>query len=372
MSTLHIFKAGTHTDMHGNRIQFSEAAVAAMVQAYDPALYDAPIVVGHPALDAPAYGWVKSLVAQGTDVLAEPQDVDPAFAELVAQKRYKNISACFSSPDAPGNPKPGNWYLRHIGFLGAQPPAIKGLKPAAFSEAEEGVVEFADWSSTTSASLFARLRDFLIEKFGREATDAALPARQIDALRDAGQESDSVRPAFTESTPAAAASPTPSIPPTTEDNTVDEKETLRLAQENADLKRQLEARRQADSQAEQRQRHEMNAAFADGLVSEGRLAPAAKNVVAALLDAVERGDQPVAFSEGSLTQPLGEAFRNVLKTSPPLVCFSEVATKARGTPSGQSVEFADADPVALALHQKAQALATSENISYEAAVKRCL
>lgn len=369
MSTLHIFKAGTHTDMHGNRIQFSEAAVAAMVQAYDPALYDAPIVVGHPALDAPAYGWVKSLVAQGTDVLAEPQDVDPAFAELVAQKRYKNISACFYSPDAPGNPKPGNWYLRHIGFLGAQPPAIKGLKPAAFSEAEKGVVEFADWNSTTSASLFARLRDFLIEKFGREATEAALPAWQIDALRDAGQESDSVRPAFTENTPAA---PTPSIPPTTEDNTVDEKETLRLAQENADLKCQLEARRQADSQAEQRQRHEMNAAFADGLVSEGRLAPAAKNVVVALLDAVEGGDQPVAFSEGSLTQPLGEAFRAVLKISPPLVCFSEVATKTRGTPSGQSVEFADADPVALALHQKAQALATSENISYEAAVKRCL
>ncbi|HGJ5880618.1 MAG TPA: peptidase [Arsenophonus nasoniae] len=372
MSTLHIFKTGTHTDMHGNRIQFSEAAVAAMVQAYDPALYDAPIVIGHPALDAPAYGWVKSLVAQGTDVLAEPQDVDPAFAELVAQKRYKNISACSYSPDAPGNPKPGNWYLRHIGFLGAQPPAIKGLKPAAFSEAEEDVVEFADWNSTNSASLFARLRDFLIEKFGREATEAVLPAWQIDARRDAVQESDSVRPAFTENTPAAPASPTPSIPPTIEDNTVDEKETLRLAQENADLKRQLEARRQADSQAEQRQRHEMNAAFADSLVSEVRLAPAAKNVVVALLDAVECGDSPVAFSEGSLTQPLGEAFRHVLKTSPPLVCFSEVATKARGTPSGQSVEFADADPIALALHQKAQTLATSENISYEAAVKRCL
>ncbi|MGG2140530.1 hypothetical protein [Symbiopectobacterium sp. RP] len=256
-----------------------------------------------------------------------------------------------------------------MGFLGAQPPAIKGLKTASFAKAEEGVVEFADWGLTTSASMFARLRDFFIEKFGREAADEVIPGWQIDALRDAAQIESASRPAFTEFSTAA---PAAILPPNTEDNTVDEKETLRLAQENAELKRQLEARRQADSQAQQRQRHEMNAAFADGLVSEGRLTPAAKNVVVALLDAVERGDQPVAFSEGSLTQPLGEAFRNVLKTSPLLVSFSEVATKVRGNPLGQSVEFADADPVKLALHQKAQALATSENISYEAAVKRCL
>jgi len=369
MSTLHIFKAGTHTDMYGNKIQFSEAAVEAMVQAYDPSLYDAPIVVGHPALDAPAYGWVKSLTAQGTDVLAEPQDVDPAFAELVARKRYKNISAAFYSPDAPGNPKPGVWYLRHVGFLGAQPPAIKGLKSASFSEAEEGVVEFADWGFTTSASMFARLRDFFIEKFGREATDEVIPAWQIDALREAGQPESTPRPAFTESLSAAPAAPNPS---TTEDNTVDESEKLRLEQENADLKRQLDERRLADSQARQQDVHKGNAAFADALVSEGRLAPAAKSVVVAMLDAVETGDKPVAFSEGSITQPLGEAFRALLKSAVPVVSFAEVATKERGNPTVHTAEFADADPVQLALHQKALALSQSENISYESAVKRCL
>ncbi|MDU4994931.1 MAG: hypothetical protein E6263_24870, partial [Klebsiella quasipneumoniae] len=28
----------------------------------------------------------------------------------------------------------GAWYLRHIGFLGAQPPAVKGLEQVAFME----------------------------------------------------------------------------------------------------------------------------------------------------------------------------------------------------------------------------------------------
>ncbi|MFI8017674.1 peptidase [Serratia marcescens] len=369
MSTLHIFKAGTHTDMHGRKIDFSETMIGDMVQAYDPSLHEAPIVVGHPRTDDPAYGWVKRLAAQGRDVLAEPHEVDPAFAELVASKRFKKISASFYTPDSPSNPKPGVYYLRHVGFLGAQPPAIKGLKSASFHEEEDGVVEFADWGFTTSASMFARLRDFFIEKFGREATDEVIPAWQIDALREAGQPESTPRPAFTEFTVAAPAAP---IPPTTEDNTVDEQEKQRLEQENADLKRQLDARRQADSQARQQEVHNANAAFADGLVTDGRLAPAAKNVVVAMLDAADAGEEPVSYTEGSITQPLGEAFRALLKSAAPLVDFSEVATKERGNPTVHTAEFADADPVQLALHHKALALSQSEKISYESAVKRCL
>ncbi|MGG2141454.1 peptidase [Symbiopectobacterium sp. RP] len=369
MSTLHIFKAGTHTDMHGRKIDFSESMIGDMVQAYDPSLHEAPIVVEHSRTDDPAYGWVKRLSTQGRDVLAEPHEVDPAFAELVANKRFKKISSSFYTPDSPSNPKPGIYYLRHVGFLGAQPPAIKGLKTASFAKAEEGVVEFADWGLTTSASMFARLRDFFIEKFGREAADEVIPGWQIDALRDAAQIESASRPAFTEFSTAA---PAAILPPNTEDNTVDEKEKQRLTQQNADLKRQFDARRQADSQARQQAVHHANAAFADDLVTHGRLAPAARSVMVAMLNFADAGEEPVSYTEGSITQPLGEAFRSLLKSAAPLVDFSEVATKDRRSPTVHTTEFADADPVKLALHQKAQALATSENISYEAAVKRCL
>lgn len=75
-----------------------------------------------------------------------------------------------------------------------------------------------------------------------------------------------------------------------------EKEKLRLEQENADLKRQLDARRQADSEARQQEVHNANAAFVDGLVTDGRLAPAAKNVVMAMLDAADAGEEPVSYT----------------------------------------------------------------------------
>ncbi|MDL6388248.1 peptidase, partial [Escherichia coli] len=73
--------------------------------------------------------------------------LDPQFAEMVTDGRFKKVSASFYLPDSPSNPKPGVLYLRHVGFLGAQPPSVKGLKQVSFSEQEEGVVEFADWQA---------------------------------------------------------------------------------------------------------------------------------------------------------------------------------------------------------------------------------
>ncbi|HHA2483914.1 TPA: hypothetical protein ACOEN0_004165, partial [Stenotrophomonas maltophilia] len=124
-ATLQIFKAGTHVAEDGRTLTFSEADVQQIADSYDPALHEAPIVVGHPKTDDPAYGWGKTLQAKDGLLVAEPHNVDPAFAELVNNGRFKKISASIFMPDSPGNPTPGKYYLRHIGFLGAQPPAVK-------------------------------------------------------------------------------------------------------------------------------------------------------------------------------------------------------------------------------------------------------
>ena len=79
--------------MSGAALDFSVDDLAASAAAYDPALSEAPIVVGHPVTDAPAYGWVKSLAFAGGGLEAEPDQVDPAFAEMVAAGRFKKISA---------------------------------------------------------------------------------------------------------------------------------------------------------------------------------------------------------------------------------------------------------------------------------------
>ena len=170
---IEIFRGGTHTDMRGTTLAFGESEIADIAAAYDPALSEAPIVIGHPRTDAPAYGWVKSLSARGDRLYAEPDQVDAAFAELVESGRYKKVSACFYRPAAPANPKPGAYYLRHVGFLGAQPPAVKGLAPVEFAESPEDdllLVEFADHESVSLLSrvlsLFRGVRDYIVERDG--------------------------------------------------------------------------------------------------------------------------------------------------------------------------------------------------------------
>lgn len=137
MQEFEFFRSGKRTDMHGTKIAFSESDLAASAQAYDPELHEAPLVVGHPDLNAPAYGWVQGIRSQGSSLFARPQQVDSNFAELVQQGRYKKISASFYTPRSRANPVPGVFYLRHIGFLGAMPPAVKGLQPIVFAENED-------------------------------------------------------------------------------------------------------------------------------------------------------------------------------------------------------------------------------------------
>ncbi len=141
---IEIFKAGTHTSSDGQRLTFSEGDIARCAAAYDPDLSDAPLVVGHPQTDAPAYGWVDRLRADGGVLKASTRQVDPAFSEMVNAGRFRRVSAAFFMPNAPNNPKPGTVYLRHVGFLGAQPPAVKRLKAASFSANSAAVLQGGD------------------------------------------------------------------------------------------------------------------------------------------------------------------------------------------------------------------------------------
>ena len=61
MKGIHIFKPGNHTCSKGQNLDFTEDLIKASVDAYDPDLHEAPIVVGHPKNNGPAWGWVSSL-----------------------------------------------------------------------------------------------------------------------------------------------------------------------------------------------------------------------------------------------------------------------------------------------------------------------
>jgi hypothetical protein len=99
-----LFKPGTFTSVEGKKITFSEADVRQIAESYDPAADPAPLVVGHPKLEDPAFGWAKGLEIVDGELAAVPERVSPAFAEAVNEGRYARVSAQFYEPEHPPIP----------------------------------------------------------------------------------------------------------------------------------------------------------------------------------------------------------------------------------------------------------------------------
>lgn len=375
--TLQCFKPGAHVAMSGHTLNFAESDLAATAGAYDPALHEAPLVVGHPKLDAPAYGWVSKLQAAGGGLEATPHQVNPEFAALVNAGAYKKMSAAFWAPDAPGNPVPGVYYLRHVGFLGATAPAVKGLRAPAlqFAQDEEGVVEFSDWDDTTNASLWRSLRDWVIGKFGIEAADAALPSYLVGSLETSAAEELALARAATAATTATTESTT-STPtaafaqPHQPEHTVTEEQKTALEAENARLRKQIDDSNKAQRQARLDAAHADAVAFADGLVATKKLPLDRAGVVVALFDAVasqaEADGKAVQFAQGSgdaaAHAPLLPAMRQLLSDLPEMVEGQRVATPGRAAqtqghaavPMFAAPAGATVDPERAALDHKAR------------------
>jgi hypothetical protein len=197
-----IMRPGTFTSVEGKAVSFSAEDLARVAAAYDPDSDPAPLVVGHPALDAPAYGWAKALRMDGDRLVADADRIEPAFAEAVRGGRYAKISSSFYPPDHPANPKPGDWYLKHIGFLGAAAPAVKGLGTVNFREAvdQAPLATFENEETNVTdktVNLAEREREI-------EAREAALAAREAEAEKAARQALHAANVSFAEGLIAAA------------------------------------------------------------------------------------------------------------------------------------------------------------------------
>ncbi len=170
---IEIFRGGRQVDA-GNKEHDGDALVDRAVATFNAAEHEPPMVIGHPKTDSPACGWikeVKSEVVNGVkSLLALPHQVQPEFEEGVRSGRYKKRSAAFY-PDG---------RLRHVGFLGAMPPAVKGLSNIAFNEDEEFfVIEFNEQEEDHSMDEVAKLKQQLADK------DEAL--KKAETERDAAK-----------------------------------------------------------------------------------------------------------------------------------------------------------------------------------------
>lgn len=348
-SSIQIFRPGRHVAANGSAYSFSESDLAASARAYDPAKHEAPLVIGHPAHDAPAYGWVKGLAIAGGGLDAEPHQVDPAFAEMVAAGRFKKISASFYAPDAPNNPVAGVYYLRHVGFLGAAPPAVKGLRAAEFAANEAGVIEFTDWNAMTVAGLFRRVKNFFIEQFGQDKADAALPEYDIESLTLEAARTDEPAAVAAGSMMYAEQSSTQGVTMTPEEITARDAALKAKAEEQARKDAEQAAKdaqfaeREARLAAEEAKRARIEVAeFVGGLVKIGKVLPAHQDGLIAFMAGLDAA-AVIQFGEGDkAVKKAGAAWlREYLAAQPKLVEFRELA--------GGATDAADlADPQVLA------------------------
>jgi hypothetical protein len=362
---IQIFKPGKRTAMSGVTLDFSDADLQATAAAYDPAKHEAPLVVGHPKHDDPAYGWAASLAYADGALEAMPSQVNADFADMVDAGAFKKVSASFYLPDAPNNPVPGVFYLRHIGFLGAQAPAVKGLRNPEFADAEEGVVEFAEWDDVDNASLWRSLRDWIIGKFGQEEADKVVPGYTVKNLEQSAQ--DELKESLNEESTAGA----PAASFSEKGVTVTLEEKAALEAENAQMKQQLADSAARDKSTKAAAKHAEHAAFAEALVQEGKLLPVSKDVTVATMDFMAAQDVTVEFGEGDAKKPLLDAYKASLQASPKLVEFGEVS--GAGSDASGTVNFAapsgyDVDADRLALHGKVLAYQTANKTTYEAAL----
>lgn len=311
-----IFRPGRLIDDAGVARDFTAADVARMAEVYDPAKREAPLTIGHPEHNLPAYGYALRLGVSDTGRLVmDTHQVPVQFAEIVEAGRFKKRSACFYPPGHPNNPTPDAWYLRHVAFLGAQPPAVDGLADIKFSEGDtDGVVQFSEESidpPTQEQDMSKELQD------------------QLDAAKKKADDEEAAR--------------------------------KRAETEAQQAKNQLAQ----FAEAQRTQRHAAFVSFAEAQVEAARLRKQDKDPLVAALERLADGEV-VSFAEGDSTRKvdLAQWLQGVVSAAPQLVSFGEFAPgQLQGAERGSGKGMSDAD-----VDKLAKQYAAKNSVSYAEAL----
>ncbi|AFK54217.1 hypothetical protein [Tistrella mobilis] len=372
MKPIEVLSLGSHHPASGGPpLTFGPRELDEIASSYDPKLHRAPIVIGHPRTDDPAWGWIAAVRVEGGRLVAVPEAVDPTFADLVRAERYAKVSVRLYPPDAPSNPTPGRWHLRHVGFLGATPPAVKGLRPIEFGDAADCIdIELSEGAAPIRATgrgleivtrALRRVRDWLTETQGAEAADRIISAAELAAAdqeaRDAAgyhplpAEDQAPGPAFAEAPITTAESqeermttttttPTPAPAGDREADLVRREQEI-AAREAAQIQRERDA-----AEALRRQRIADDRMAVAQAVEAGRLPKSLQARAEAVFAELAGSDGSVEFSEGESTikTTARQALRDLIASLPLPVHTGEIAA-----PDADGPSFAEAsDPVAVA------------------------
>ena len=143
-----VFRSGRHTDSNGNTRAWSNEELDRIADVYNPLEHEAPVVIGHPKDNSPAWGWVKSLKRKKDILYANLGGIVPEFEDMLKKGLFKKRSVSFYED--------GN--LRHVGFLGAMPPSVKGLPDIEFKD-NGAEVSISDIEVEKKLDFVDRLKD---------------------------------------------------------------------------------------------------------------------------------------------------------------------------------------------------------------------
>ena len=318
-----IFKTGSHTSDKGIQKEYSLDDLNFIAQSYKPEEDEAPIVIGHPLDNSPAYGWVSSLeVTEDGKLVADAQDekLHPDFLSAVQEGRYKKRSISLT-PDG---------KLRHIGFLGGAAPAVKGLADIQFSQPSSTVIEF-DIDAVIPGVVEG-------EQSFNENQSLAKITEQLNSINATIQQ---LNNNFSE----------------TQNNELSTKFNL-LSNEINSLKSKINK-----SEFE---------SLLENKLGVGSLTPAIKDKLLAVSNFAEAQNFSADFSQDKFNKDLNVLLTDLVNSFPKVIYYENFAEKPEFESDKLTDEFANysVDQEAKALHNKAVALSKKENITYLNAVKK--
>lgn len=294
LEPIEIFRPGTFISEEGDEVTVTTADCAAMVAAYDPTTAPAPIVIGHPDTDAPAYGWIESMsLGEDNIVRAVPGQVEPGFASDVRAGRYKKVSARFYPPGNRHNPNPGVFSLRHVGALGAHPPAVKGLKNLSFAEGsgESGLTFDQDIAAPAAPSSTNTTPQTETQPTKEAEVAEKKDEKDVDAI------------SFAEAQSKLA------------------KDQAKVAEDRAAIVADRAALEKSATDAS----HKANVSFVEAAVASAKIANPAKDQFVFLLDRLSAAPADISFGEGEKKQSPADLLKSLITAANPLVSFGEFA-----------------------------------------------
>jgi hypothetical protein len=350
---IHVFKSGIHTPMNGDAKTFTESDIDQIVTKYnEQSDHEAPLVIGHPKVDDPAYGWIKRLKRVGQDMFAFVETVSDKIDQAIASGMFRKVSIALYA----------DGLLRHVGLLGATPPAVKGLAPVEFATDKE----FIEFTRQMQEEKDKDIRQVLADFFSSLFSDTQ--PRKNNQKQEDTMDSEQLKAMLAEQSAAMTQAFSDMIKPINAEITGIKETQAKIAADQAAQKVEFD-KRFSES------RHESGlrsfTAFCDDLIKQGKVLAGERDGLIEEFSDLQKAEGGMQFAQGekTLTAKLMERLSARPAATPSRTAFAvaERASVADIDPKYRNFADKEIDPMGVQIDQEIQAYMEKNKVTYEEA-----